>query len=62
MLEGNEEDTWSQKIINEVLQHIGENRKLINNILPIETHGIGQILRRHWLFNEAIKGQTTEVT
>ena len=52
---------WPEKVTNEqVLEHIGEKRILINNILPRKVNWIGHILRRNCLFNDAIEGQMTE--
>ena len=42
------------------LEHIGEKRTLINNILPRKDNCIGHILRRNCLLHDAIKGQMTE--
>ena len=37
-----------EKLINEVLEHIGEKRKLLNIILGGKVNWIGHILRRNW--------------
>jgi len=53
---------WSEKVPNEqVIEHIGEKRTLLNNILRRKTNWIGLIFRRNFLFHDAIKGQMTEV-
>ena len=46
---------WSEKVTNEeVLDRIGENMTLLNNILPTG-------LARNCLLHDAIEGQNTEV-
>jgi hypothetical protein len=53
---------WSEKVTNEqVLEHIGEKRALLNNILSRKTNWIGHILRRNCHLHDAIEGQMTEV-
>ena len=53
---------WSEKVTNEqVLDHIGEKRTLINNILRRKANWIGHILRRNCLLHYAIEGQMMEV-
>ena len=53
---------WSKKVTNEqVLDRIGEKRTLLNNILSRKTNWICHILRRNFLFHDAIEGQMTEV-
>ena len=53
---------WSEKVTNEqVLEHIGDKRTLLNNILHRNANWIGHILRRNCLFHDAIEGQMTEV-
>ena len=53
---------WSEKVTNErVLDHIGEKRTLLNNILSRKSNWIGHILRRNCLLHDAIEGQMTEV-
>ena len=53
---------WSEKVTNEqVLDHIGEKRTLLNNILRRKANWIGHILRRNCLLHHAIEGQMTEV-
>ena len=45
---------WSEKVTNEqVLEHIGEKRALINNILRRKANWIGHILRRNCLLHDA---------
>ena len=62
VLEENGEDKMSEKINNEqVLERIGENRTLLNNILRRKANSIGHILRRNCLLHDAIEGQMTEV-
>ena len=53
---------WSEKVTNEqVLDRIGEKRKLLNIILRRKANWIGHILRRNCLLHDAIEGQMTEV-
>ena len=53
---------WPEKVTNAyVLEHIGENRTLLNNIPPRQASFIGHILRRIYLLHNAIKGQMTVV-
>ena len=53
---------WSEEVINEqVLERIGENMTLLNNILRRNVNWIGHILRINWLIHDAIKGQMTKV-
>ena len=53
---------WSEKVTNEeVFEHVGEKRTLINNILRRKTNQIGHILRRNYLLHDAIEGHMTEV-
>ena len=53
---------WSAKITNEqVLDHIGEKRTLLNNILRRKANWIGHILRKNCLLHDAIEGQMTKV-
>ena len=53
---------WSEKVTNEqVLDRIGENRTLLNNILRRKANWIGHFLRRNCLLHDAIEGQMTEV-
>jgi hypothetical protein len=46
---------------NEVLEHIGEKKTLLNDILRRKTNWIGHILRRNYLLHDAIEGQMTEM-
>ena len=47
---------WSEKISNEqVLDHIGEKRTRLNNILRRKVNWIGQILRRNCIFMMPLK-------
>ena len=49
---------WPEKVTNEeVLECIGENRTLLNNILRRKANPIGHILRRNCLLHDAIGGQ-----
>ena len=50
-----------EKTNEEVLEHIGEKRNLLNNIFHSKTNLIGNILRRNCLLQDIIKGQMTEV-
>ena len=53
---------WLEKVTNEqVLDHIGEKRTLLNNILRRKANWIGHILRRNYLLHDVIEGQMTEV-
>ena len=53
---------WSKKVTNqEVPQRIKEKRTLLNNILRRKANWIGHILRRNYLFHDAIEGQMMEV-
>ena len=53
---------WSEKVTKEqVLEHIGEKRTLLNNILRRKANWIGHILRRNCVLHDAIEGQMTEV-
>ena len=45
---------WSEKVTNGVLERIGENRTLLNNILRTNANWIGHILRRNFLLHDAI--------
>ena len=48
---------WSEKVTNEqVLDHIGEKRTLLNNILRRKANWIGRILRRNCLLHDTIEG------
>ena len=53
---------WSEKVtIEQVLNHIGEERTLINNNLCRKVNSIGRILIRNCLLHDAIEGEMTEV-
>ena len=53
---------WPEKVINDqVLEHIGEKRTLLNNVLRRKANSIGHILRRNCLLHDAIEGQMIEV-
>ena len=53
---------WSEKVTNEqILERIGENRTLLNNILRRKANWIGHILRWNCYLHDVIKGQMTEV-
>ena len=45
----------------QVIDHIGEKRTLLNNILHRKSNWIGHILRRNYLLHDDIKGKMTEV-
>ena len=48
---------WSEKVTNEqVLDHIGEQRTILNNILRGKVNWFGHILRRNCLLHDAIEG------
>ena len=51
---------WSKKVAHEVLEHIGENRTLVNNILRGKANWNSHTLRRNFLLHDAIEGQITE--
>ena len=51
----------SEKVTNEVLEHIEEYRMLLNNFLHRKANWTGRILRRNCLLHDAIEEQTTEV-
>ena len=53
---------WSDKVTNEeVLEHIEENKTLLNNIALKKASCIGHILRSNCLLHDVIEGQMTEV-
>ena len=53
---------WPEKVTNEqVLEHIGEKRTLLNNILRRKADWIGHIVRRNYLLKDAIEQEMTEV-
>ena len=52
---------WSEEVTNEqVLERIGEKRKLLNNILSRKANRIVHILKRNSLLHDTIEGQMTE--
>ena len=53
---------WPKKVTNEqVLDHIGEKRTLLNNILRRKANLIGHILRRNFLIHDTMEVPMTEV-
>ena len=61
VLEKMERIKCSEKVtIEQVLEHIGEKRTLLNNIVNRKVNSIGHILGRNCL-HDVIKGQMTEV-
>ena len=53
---------WTEKVSNEqILDHIREKRKTLNNILRRKVNWIGHILRRNCLLHDTTEGQITEV-
>ena len=55
-----EKTKWSEKVTNEVSEHIGEKRKLLNNLLRRKYNFIGHILRRNCL-HDTTEEQMTDV-
>ena len=51
----------SEKVINEVLELIGEKRELLNNILRRKPNWVSHIVRRNCLLHDAIEGYMMEV-
>ena len=52
----------TEKVTNkQVLEHIGEKRTLLNNILCGKDNWIDLIVRRNCLLHDTIEGQMTEV-
>ena len=51
----------SKALTNQVLETIGKERVLLNNILRRKANWIDHILRRNCLIHDAIEGQMTEV-
>ena len=48
---------WSEKVTNEqVLERIGDNRTLLNNIVLRKVYWNGYILRRNYLLHDATEG------
>ena len=45
----------------QVLEHTGEKRTILNNILRRKANWVGPILRRNYLLHDGILGQMTEV-
>jgi hypothetical protein len=57
-----EKKNSQRKVTNkQVLEHIGEKRTLMNNILCRKVNWFGHILRRNCLLNDGIEGQTVLV-
>ena len=55
-----EKTEWPKKVTNEeVLEHIGEKKMVLNNILHRKSNGIGHILRGNYLLHDVIEGQMT---
>ena len=52
---------WFEKVTNEVLERMGEKRRLLNSISRRKTNWIGHILRNNGLLHDANEGQMTEV-
>ena len=53
---------WSEKVTNEqMLDRIGEKRRLLNSILRRKANWFGHIVRRNCLLHDAIEGQMREV-
>ena len=53
---------WSEKVTNEeVLEHIGEKKMFVDNILCTKANCVGHILSRICLLCDAIEEQMTEV-
>ena len=53
---------WPEKVTNEEVQeHIGEKRTLLNNILHRKASWVSHILRRNCLIHDAIERQMAEV-
>jgi len=52
---------WQEKVTNEVLEHIGEKRTLLNNILFRKVNWTAHSIRTNFLFHVAIYGQMIEV-
>ena len=52
---------WSEKVTNEeVLEHKGEKRTLLNNTIRRRVNRVDHILRINCLLHDAIQGQMTE--
>ena len=61
VLEENGEDKMVRESNEEVLERIGEKRKILNNFIRIKINWICHIVRRYCLLHDAIEGQMTEV-
>ena len=57
-----EEINWSEKVTNEqILEPIGVEKTLLNNILVRKANWIDHIPRRNCLLHDVIEGQMTKV-
>ena len=62
VLEENGEVNMARESKNEKdLEHIGEKKTLLNNILRRKAYWTGHTLRRNCLLHDVIEGQMTEV-
>ena len=61
VLEENGEDKMVRENNEQIIERIGEKRKLLNNVLRRKVNWIGHILRRNCLLLDDIEGQVTEV-
>ena len=62
VLEENGEDKESEKVTNEeVIEHVGQKRTLLNNTLHRKANWVGHVLRRNYFIYYLIEGQMTEV-
>jgi hypothetical protein len=61
VLEENGEDKMVRENNEQIIERIGEKRKLLNNVLCRKANWIDHILRRNYGFHDAIEGQMTEV-
>ena len=53
---------WSEKLANtQFIEHIGQKKALLNNILRRKTNWICHILRGNCLLHDTTEGQMTEV-
>ena len=52
---------WSEKASEQVTDHIGEKKILINNIIRRKANWVGHILRRNCLLHDVIEGQMMKV-
>ena len=55
-----EKRKWPGKVANEVLECIGENRTLLNNIQCKKVNWNGPFLSRNCFLHDAIEGQIKE--